>query len=286
VSLSEEFVEGLLDRIEACESRLDELEERRREIKEAHDQLRELLYEEWDPAGFDAADPQTYPSCLQDQGRVLGLLDELNRGVGYAIKLVIKHRYPGRHPEQPPPTQPPPQPQSPQPIVLQTQPQQQSEATRVRSWWTGWWEVRLEKMRLEYLRELAERETPRAVTGRVVRDPIEVGNELLAALHETKKFLSDCYLCWPIHRNQAFALNLHEAFRDRVSRLLSTVEAFCYAALELEADEINRQLLQQIGYFTRVLEAQAQAPVTIQEIHGYRPGGISPEDVFKRRRRG
>ena len=64
----------------------------------------------------------------------------------------------------------------------------------------------------------------------------------------------------------AFALNVHEALRDRLTRLLSTIESFCYAALDLEEDEINRQLLQQIGFFTRVLEAQAQAPVTIQEI--------------------
>ena len=51
-----------------------------------------------------------------------------------------------------------------------------------------------------------------------------------------------------------------------MTRLLSTIEAFCYAALYHDKDKINDQLLQQIGFFTRVLEAQAQAPVTIQEI--------------------
>jgi len=264
LSLSEDLLDALRDRIEACEKRLDELDERRENLKQTHDEVRKLLYAEWKPDGFNPDDPKTYPPCLRDQRHTLNLLDKLNEGVGYALKLVIKHRYPQNQQEPPPPPQPTSQPQ--QPIVIQTGQQQEGGGPRVRSWWTGFWEVRLEKMRLQYLREMAEREAPKAVTPRVVRDPIEVGNELLASLHETKKFLCDCYLVWPVHRTAAFALNVHEALRDRLTRLLSTIESFCYAALDLEEDEINRQLLQQIGFFTRVLEAQAQAPVTIQEI--------------------
>ncbi len=267
MSLSEDIVRALLDRIESTEKRIDALSEKLEEIIALHDEIRKLLYQEWDPEGFEADDPKTFPPWARDHAEILSLLDELNRGVGYAMKFVIKHRYPGQHPVEVAPTpQPPPQPQPQQPIVIQTGQQQEGLGSRVRSWWTGWWEVKLEKMRLDYLREMAEKEQPKAVTPRVVRDPIEIGNELLAVVHETKKFLCDCYLVWPVHRTAAFALNVHEALRDRVTRLLSTIEAFCTATKELEEDEINRQLLQQIGYFTRILEAQAQAPVTIQEI--------------------
>ena len=286
MSLSEDLIDALRDRIEACEKRLEELDERREYMKETHDEVRKLLYDEWRPEKFDPDDPKTYPPCLRNQRHTLNLLDKLNEAVGYALKFVIKYRYPRNQQEPPPPVQSTSQPQ--QPIVIQTGQQQEGGGSRVRSWWTGFWEVRLEKMRLQYLRELAEREAPKAVTPRVVRDPIEVGNELLAALHETKKFLNDCYLVWPIHRTWAFALNVHEALRDRLTRLLSTIEAFCYAALDQEKDRINDQLLQQIGFFTRVLEAQAQAPVTIQEIsrlyseRGYRDLDFEPR-ITKRR---
>jgi len=292
MSLDKELVSNLLERIQEGKEDLEDLKQKIEDIRKKNDQLRKLLYREWDPSKFDPENPETYPPCLRDQEKVLKLLDQLNIGVGYAHKLVLEYRYPEQTPK---PIQPLPaekQEKREAPVIVQTAPQGAVEqGYRVRSFWTGWHERAIEKMRLQYLREQAERERerPKILTEKVVRDPVEVGNELLAALNETKKFITDCYLCWPVHRNWAYALNVHEAFRARVTKLLTTIESFTHAALELEAKEVRHMMIAQTSYFTRILEAQAQAPVTIQEItrpykeEGWRDMDFEPESRRRRR---
>jgi len=283
MSLDPDITRTLLRRIKQSEQELDFVKDRQQEVIALNDRLRDLVYKEWKPAGFDPADRETWPPALRDQGVIMELLDNLNLGVGYTHELVIEHRYPELH-RKPEPTPPAPQPQQQQaPVVVQTQPSAPAEGGRVRSFWTGWWETRIERMRLQAMeRQLEARRVPMDVTTeRVAEDPVDaMGSRLLGALNATKKFLTDCYLCWPSHVNRFYATLVHENFRARLSRLMGVIESFVYAATNLLIKELTQNINNQMGYFTRILEAQAGTPVTVQEFR--RPylgsGGLKDTD--------
>ena len=298
MSLSDELVRSLLDRVEENQDEMTKLEERIVEIKEVNDVLRDALYGEWsdDEEIFTPYKKESWPPCFRNQSNILTALDGLHEGVGLAHKLVLEYRYP----EQKPPPIPfellqprEPQPSS-NPVVVQTQPPPQQEASRVRSVFTGFHERAINRDWIKYLRdrdELDRQARPQILTSEVVRDPVEVGNELLAALNETKEFLTNCYRVWPRRRNRYFALNVHETLRQRVTKLLTIVESFTHAAMELERKEIRHQIIAQTSNFTRILEAQAMAPATIQQItnpykeSGWRDTDFDPDQMQSPKRK-
>jgi len=298
VSLSDELVQSLLDRVEENQAEMTKLEERIVEVKEVNDILRDALYGEWPRLGepFEPSRKDSWPPCFMNQSEILTALDGLHEGVGLAHKLVLEYRYP----DQKPPPIPfellqPREPQHPPtPVIVQTQPQPQQEASRVKSVFTGFHERAINRDWIEYLRdkdELDRQARPQILTAEVVRDPVEVGNELLAALNETKEFLTNCYRIWPRRRNRYFALNVHETLRQRVAKLLTIVESFTHAAMELERKEIRHQIIAQTSNFTRILEAQAMAPATIQQItnpykeSGWRDTDFDPDQTQSLRRK-
>jgi hypothetical protein len=286
VSLSDELVQSLLDRVEENQAEMTKLEERIVEIKEVNDVLRDALYGEWsdDEEIFTPSKNESWPPCFKNQSNILTALDGLHEGVGLAHKLVLEYRYPEQ--KSPPILVEPLQPRESQPlpsqVVVQTQPPPQQEASRVRSVFTGFHERAINRDWINYLREkddLDRQARSQILTSEVVRDPVEVGNELLAALNETKEFITNCYRIWPRRRNRFFALNVHETLRQRVAKLLTIVESFTYAEMELERKEIRHQIIAQTSNFTRILEAQAMAPATIQQItNPYKESGWRDTD--------
>ena len=281
MSLDPMILTTLLERINEGRADLAKAEEKRDEVIALHDQLRDIAYVEWDEddiKGFKKGDRKTWPLVFQNQEAVFGALDQLNLGVGYLHELVITHRYPEMHQQETPIYQPaaPAAPQGTSQVYVQQPPVQiqREDISKVRSFWTGFHERAIEKRRLEHIERIAElealekRKMPDITTAKVQRDPVEAHNELLAALNATKTFLADCYLCWEgNHKNHYFATQTHTNFRSRVSRLMGAIESFVYATMDLELKEIRNTLNQQMHLFTRILEAQAQQDVTIQEFH-------------------
>ena len=298
MSLSDELVQSLLDRVEENQAEMTKLEERIVEVKEVNDVLRDALYREWsnNDEVFHPSKKESWPPCFRNQSDILTALDGLHEGVGLAHKLVLEYRYPEQKPPsipveflQPRESKPPPSS-----VIVQTQPQSQQEASRVRSVFTGFHERAINRDWINYLRErddLDRQARPQILTAEVVRDPVEVGNELLAALNETKEFLTNCYRVWPRRRNRYFALNVHETLRQRVTKLLTIVESFTHAAMELERKEIRHQIIAQTSNFTRILEAQAMAPATIQQItnpykeSGWRDTDFDPDQMQSPKRK-
>lgn len=305
-------VEGVLDpkilgtilrRIEQSEQDVEWLKEKQREIIDLNDQLRAVVYQAWDPekakrggdggwVPFSPDDPETWPPVLRDQGGILKKLDNLNVGVGLCHDLVIEHRYPELH-RKPEPTPPvnhyPGQQASPPPVVIQQQPAQTGgDGSRVRSFAAGFWEHRIARMEIEHEERMEEarRRDLSVTTNRVPEDPIDaMGSRLVAELNVVKKKLNDYFLLWPDYRNRYFAAMVHADFRSRLSRLMGVIESFASSALDLWIKEQSQNLNNQMGHFTRILEAQAGVPVTIQEIHGYRKEGVPMEEAFDGRRR-
>ena len=115
---------------------------------------------------------------------------------------------------------------------------------------------------------LGRRETEVTSPNPGTLDPLDVsGNRLIGALNAVKLFITDCYLCWPDRKNVYFATHTHEKFRSRIHRLLGVIESFFYAAMNLEIEEIRREISNQMHLYTSILQAQAGTPVTIQEFN-------------------
>jgi len=281
VSLDPNIVKLLLEQIAESKKELNEAYKRKQDLIQLHDQLRDTVYANWDEEKFDKANRDTWPPELRDSDVVLDLLDNLNEGVGYCHMLVIKHRYPDLHPVPAPPQQSQtqvPMPSSNQgqlgyPIVLQQgQPPIQQNVSR--GFWSGWHDRSVERMRMESqlkayeLSLLGRRETEVTSPNPGTLDPLDVsGNRLIGALNAVKLFITDCYLCWPDRKNVYFATHTHEKFRSRIHRLLGVIESFFYAAMNLEMEEIRREISNQMHLYTSILQAQAGTPVTIQEFN-------------------
>ena len=285
------LVAELLKRLAETQTELTKLETDAKDAVSAHDAIRNLLYVDWDHTDFDPKDAKTYPPCLKKSKNILEALDKLSKGISYAHRMVIEYRYPefSRKTEPIQPAKPTPETQErPNPPVVVTQGNAAQDMTRVRSVWTGWWEARIAKMELESRERLAVQqrkiETPRILSNNVVRDPIEMGNEFIAVLNETKGFYSDCLLQWPRRRNRYFALSVHSTMRERFTKLLTVVESFIYVATALQQKEIMNNLIAQTSHFTRIIEAYALGGVSIQQFtRPYSRDGYSDRNLFDRR---
>lgn len=281
--LDPHILDAILERIIEAKQDLTKAEQKQDTIIAEHDTLRDYVYVDWNYTDFKRDNTDTYPPVLKHQALVLENLDSLNRGVGFVHELVIKYRYPELQPEQQQQQQE--QQQTPMqmqqgmgmggsgnPVVINAGNREPSikreDASRVRSFWTGFHERKIEKMRLEHEERMAQNTRRMDVTTeKVERDPIEGANELMAALNATKRYITDCFLVWDKHRNKYFAKQVHENFRARVARLLGVIESYVYAATDLAIKEIRHVMSQQTHYYTRILEAQAATPTTIQEIN-------------------
>lgn len=246
--------------------------------------LRNFLYEEWEITDWPEL-PKEFGT--KGQYNLLKHLDNLNDGVGYALTIVFKFREAetrimmergdgGRtvrgHAIQ-----------NPQPIVIQQPPEKGgigNLAARSQGFFGGFWDARITKAQLDYLREREAKSKPRITTNQVIRDPVEIGNEVSAVLVETKKFIMDCYRCFPSHRNRFFVLNVHDELRERITKLLATLEAFAFASTEIHLRDIRYQQIAQTGYYARIAEARAMSSMYMPmgpmsptaASSGYRPG--------------
>ena len=280
MSLDPNIVKLLLEQIAESKKELAEAYRRKLDLVQLHDQLRDTVYTNWDETKFDKTNRDTWPAELRDSDVVLDLLDNLNEGVGYCHMLVIKHRYPDLHPV-PTPAQ---QTQAPIPqlsnqgqgqypfVIQQGQPPIQQNVSK--GFWSGWHDRSIEKMRMEgqikayELSLLGRKETEVTSPNPGTLDPLDVsGNRLIGALNAVKQFYTDCILCWPDRKNVYFATHTHEKFRARIHRLLGVIESFFYAAMNLEIEEIRREISNQMHLYTSILQAQAGTPVTIQEFN-------------------
>ena len=293
MALSEDdpIVSRVLDWIERGNRDLDEEKTKAQEIIDAYDDLREILYEEWNPVPFSKTDRETWPLCLRDQRKTLEAFDKLHEGVGYSHQFVIKYRYQDMNPRVQPlqPIQTPQPPaQLPQLVVSPASAPVREDASRVRSVWTGPFEVKIERLRLEAEKENKRLETQRRSpleTGEVSRDPLEPGNELIAYLNGLREYLVRCFEGWGRHRNRYYAERTHRKLRRMGVKLIATVESFVYATSGLNISEMNDKLTAQTSLFTEILRTQAGVPVTIQEFHGYKgEEGVNMEDDFKANR--
>ena len=302
MALSEDdpIVSRVLEWIERGNRDLDEEKAKAEEIIGAYDDLREILYEEWDPDGvsvkaedgtysiipFDKHNRETWPLCLRNQRRTLEAFDKLHEGVGYAHQFVIKYRYQDMNPRVQPlqPVQTPQPPAlSPQVVVSPASaPVAREDSSRVRSVWTGPFEVKIERLRLEAEKENKRLETQRRSpleTGSVSRDPLEPGNELIAYLNGLREFLVRCFEGWGRRRNRWYAKSAYRKLRRMGVKLIATIESFVYATSGLNISEMNDKLTAQTSLFTEILRAQAGVPVTVQEFtQPYKPGGYSDLD--------
>jgi hypothetical protein len=282
VSLDPNIVKLLLEQIAESKKELNEAYKRKQDLIQLHDQLRDTVYANWDEEKFDKTNRDTWPPELRDSDVVLDLLDNLNEGVGYCHMLVIKHRYPDLHPVPAPSQQsqtPMPmlssnqgQPGYPSIVLQQGQPPIQQNVSK--GFWSGWHDRSIERMRMESqlkayeLSLLGRKETEVTSPNPGTLDPLDVsGNRLIGALNAVKQFITDCYLCWPDRKNVYFATHTHEKFRSRIHRLLGVIESFFYAAMNLEIEEIRREISNQMHLYTAILQAQAGTPVTIQEFN-------------------
>lgn len=272
VDFDRNLVEPLIKMLDTIEKDKERLESKLKMIKKQNDKLRNLLYHEYRAEWF----PKKLPKEFKNQATLLRCLDNLNDGVGYAIRVVLKYRY-----SEPQVLMEKTETKKVEnPTVVIQQPQQPqgpiaAAASRVKTFWTGWHERSMLKEELKYLRE-KEAEKPRITTSRVVRDPVEIGNEISAVLVETKKFIMDCFRCLPVHYNRWFVLNVHDELRERATKLLSTLEAFVVACTEIDLKDLRLQQIAQTGYFARIAEARAMQPMFYPPMGRPRPyGGYS-----------
>ena len=298
MALSEDdpIVSRVLEWIERGNRDLDEEKAKAREIIDAYDDLREILYEEWNPdeikekggaakvVPFSKTDRETWPLCLRDQRATLEAFDKLHEGVGYSHQFVIKYRYqdmnPRVQPLQPVQTQAPQPPTQPQVVVSPASAPVREDASRVRSFLTGPFEVKLERLRLEAEKEnkRLEAQWKNRPLETVSKDPIEPGNELIAYLNSLREYLVRCFEGWGRHRNRYYAERTHRKLRRLGVKLIATVESFVYATSGLNISEMNDKLTAQTSLFTEILRAQAGVPVTVQEFPNYTgPEGIDME---------
>jgi len=277
------IVSRVIEWIERGNRDLDEEKAKAREIIDAYDDLRMILYAEWNPVSFSKDGRKTWPLCLRDQRATLEAFDKLHEGVGYSHQFVIKYRYqdmnPRVQPLQPIQTQAPQLTQPPQVVVSPASaPVTREDASRVRSVWTGLFEVKIERLRLEAEKEIKRLESQRRSpleTGAVSRDPLEPGNELIAYLNGLREYLVRCFEGWGRHRNRYYAERTHRKLRRLGVKLIATVESFVYATSGLNISEMNDKLTAQTSLFTEILRAQAGVPVTVQEFPNYvGPGGV------------
>jgi len=292
MALSEDdpLVSRVMEWIERGNRDLDEEKAKAQQIIGAYDDLREILYEEWDPneirvrleddsyavVPFSKTDRETWPLCLRDQRLTLEAFDKLHEGVGYSHQFVIKYRYQNMNPRVQPlqPVQSQSRFEQAAPsVVVQgaSAPVVREDASRVRSVLTGPFEVRIERLRLEAEKENRRLETQRRSpleTGEVSQDPLEPGNELIAYLNALREYLVRCFEGWGRRRNRYYAESAHRKLRRLGVKLIATVESFVYATSGLNVSEMNDKLTAQTSLFTEILRAQAGVPVTIQEYHG------------------
>jgi len=307
MALSEDdpIVSRVLEWIERGNRDLDEEKAKAREIIDAYDDLREILYEEWNPdeikekggaakvVPFSKTDRETWPLCLRDQRATLEAFDKLHEGVGYSHQFVIKYRYQDMNPRVQPlqPVQSQSRfEQAAAPVVVQgASAPVREDSSRVRSVWTGPFEVKIERLRLEAENENRRLETQRRSpleTGEVSQDPLEPGNELIAYLNGLREYLVRCFEGWGRHRNRYYAELTHRKLRRLGVKLIATVESFVYATSGLNISEMNDKLTAQTSLFTEILRAQAGVPVTIQEYHGVTgPEGVSMSPFDGRRKK-
>ena len=291
------IVSRVLEWIERGNRDLDEEKAKAREIIDAYDDLREILYEEWNPdeikekggaakvVPFSKTDRETWPLCLRDQRATLEAFDKLHEGVGYSHQFVIKYRYQDMNPRVQPlqPVQSQSRfEQAAAPVVVQgASAPVREDSSRVRSVWTGPFEVKIERLRLEAENENRRLETQRRSpleTGEVSQDPLEPGNELIAYLNGLREYLVRCFEGWGRHRNRYYAELTHRKLRRLGVKLIATVESFVYATSGLNISEMNDKLTAQTSLFTEILRAQAGVPVTVQEFPNYTgPEGIDME---------
>ena len=185
------IVSRVLEWIERGNRDLDEEKAKAREIIDAYDDLRMILYAEWNPVSFSKDGRKTWPLCLRDQRATLEAFDKLHEGVGYSHQFVIKYRYQDMNPRVQPlqPVQSPSRFEQAAPPAVVVNPASapvREDASRVRSVWTGPFEVMIERLRLEAEKENKRLESQRRSpleTGAVSRDPLEPGNELIAYLN-------------------------------------------------------------------------------------------------------
>jgi len=295
------IVSRVLEWIERGNRDLEEEKAKAREIIGAYDDLREILYEEWDPDGvsveaedgtysiipFDKHNRETWPLCLRNQRKTLEAFDKLHEGVGYSHQFVIKYRYqdmnPRVQPLQPVQSQSRFEQAAPPAVVVNpaSAPVVREDSSRVRSVWTGPFEVKIERLRLEAEKEIKRLESQRRSpleTGAVSRDPLEPGNELIAYLNGLREFLVKCFEGWGRRRNRWYAEPAYRKLRRMGVKLIATVESFVYATSGLNISEMNDKLTAQTSLFTEILRAQAGVPVTVQEFPNYvGPLGVDME---------
>ena len=280
------FVQRVMEWIQRGNDDLEEEKEKPNDIIGAYDDLRAILYTEWEPEKFSKTDRNTWPLFLKDQQKTLQAFDKLHEGVGYSHQFVIKYRYgdmnPRVQPLQPiqltPAALPPPQQ-----VVVAPSAAPREDASRVRSVWTGPYEVKLERLRLEAEKEkrhleLLQQRTPLETTSS--KDPIEPGNELIAYLNGLREYLVRCFEGWGRHRNRWYAERGYRQVRRMGVKLIATIESFVYATSGLNILEMNDKLTAQTSLFTEILRTQAGVPVTIQEFHNYKPDGVNMNDGF------
>jgi len=286
MALNAEVLGALLERIRESRKELEDAELRQEELIALHDNVRDVAYADWDPSSFKKEDVRTWPPLLQRPETIFDYLDKLNQGVGYSHRLVIEHRYPEQHKPATVVSQPV-IPDGGGNTIIQTMPPRQiisEDASRARGFWGGYFENQLKQRELKHLeqmRDLDQTIKKKDITTEVIqRDPIEMGNEILGALNATKQFVADVYLCWEGHMNRYFATQAHQNFRSRMSRLIGVIESFVFAATDLDIKEIRGTMTQQLHLYTRILEAQAQTPTTIQEItRPFREKGFDDKDL-------
>ncbi len=285
------FVRRVMEWVQRGNNDLEEEKEKAEEIIGAYDDLRVRLYTEWDPEKFRVDKRSTWPLFLQNQQKTLQAFDKLHEGVGYSHQFVIKYRYgdmnPRVQPLQPIQLTPTAALQPPQQVVVAPSAAPREDASRVRSFLTGPYEVKLERLRLEAEKErrrleLQQQRTPLETTSS--KDPLEPGNELIAYLNGLREYLVRCFEGWGRHRNRWYAERGYRQVRRMGVKLIATIESFVYATSGLNILEMNDKLTAQTSLFTEILRTQAGVPVTIQEFHNYKPDGVDMESEFEEKK--
>jgi len=287
------FVRRVMEWIQRGNDDLDEEKEKADDIIGAYDALRTILYHEWDPEKFRVDNRDTWPLIFKDQEKTIMAFDQLHEGVGYSHQFVIKYRYSDMNPRVQP-LQPlqtaAPVLQPPQPLIVTPASPLREDASRVRSIFTGPYEVKLERLRLEAELEIKrlemQKRSPLEGAGAVSKDPLEPGNELMAYLTGLREYLMICFDGWGRHRNRYYAERANRKLRRMGVKLISTIESFVYATSGLNILEMNDKLTAQTSLFTEILRTQAGVPVTVQEFHNYRPDGVDLNDGFEEKEPG
>jgi hypothetical protein len=228
---------------------LDEL----KKIRENSDKLREIIYKP-----YQGEPEEELPSEFENPDSFLTFWDATDRALGNTILMVMPPSIFEMMPETSKESNEKEKAQQPI-IITGNQKAGNSGRTATQGFWSGIWDYRI--VQAELNAKIRREDKPTITTEKVTYDPKAVVYQLIPSLNQIKTLYFRFLRRHLSSRSPStYLLKLgHMRLQEEMSKYFNVVYPFCYASITFQTEKIRRDKLVQIGHFSRIAQAEAEA---------------------------